>query len=179
MKRKKNKPRMLHASCFTFHDAGFTLIELLISVAIIAVISSVIFANVGSRKTDLARAARALILDVRYAQNLSLAPSAIPICIYGLRVQSATQYFLYQRPDCSDGQYRYVAGFSVQVGNTITLEDGILISSGAGQDVAFEAPEPITYVNGLQNQSLVITLTSSDGQTKNVSINRFGRVEIQ
>lgn len=156
---------------------GFTLIELLVAVAVLGVVSSFVFASVGKKQQDATRAAQKLALDIRTMQNRSLAPTDISVCVYGVKVQSATSYDLYYDPACAGGK-QYDAGTSVII-SSVTLENGVTVSNFFGQDVAFEAPEPVTYLNGATGASpMTITLTGQGG-TKNIVINRFGRVDIQ
>lgn len=162
-------------------SAGFTLIELLVAVAVIAIVSSLVFANVGSSKKDLSRSAQKLALDIRQTQNLSLAPSDAPICVYGVRAESPTSYFLYKRSGCpnprtvpANNEYD---GNPANIISTVPLS-GVSIVSALPFDMSFEAPEPITYLNGATGTAqMLITLQGSTG-TKNISVNRFGRVEI-
>lgn len=159
-------------------NKGFTLIELLVAIGVIAVVSSFVFANVNSKQKNLSRSAQKLALDIRRAQNLSLAPSDSPVCIYGLKINSPTDYFLYRDATCASGK-AYGASSVLVDGQNISLESGVTIANAAGQDAAFEAPEPITYLNGVTGATpMVITLQSATA-TKNIVINRFGRVEIQ
>ena len=178
--------RLFYASCFTFHEKGFTLIEILISIAIIGTLSSVVMVNIGfgNRQQNLLRAAQLLALDIRRAQNLSLAPTDSPTCVYGLNINSATRYFVYFDRDqtCANG-HRYVAGspsIAIIDNPGITLKNSITIDAPFNQDIAFEAPEPITYINGAKDSAgFTITLRSPDNTTKTVTVNRFGQVEIQ
>lgn len=174
---------------------GFTLIELLVSISIVGVLSSLIMVNsgFGSRQKNLDRAAQQLALDIRTAQNLSLAPNDSPNCLYGLHVDSATQYGIYKKPNCPitggslDHQFNILTDSII---SPVSIKNNIVIStpSPSSLDVSFEAPEPITYLQGIQNNSnvqgggntvMTITLQSQDNMTKNVVINRFGQVEIQ
>ncbi len=178
---------------------GFTLIELLVSISIIGILSSLVMVNggAGSRQKNLDRAAQQLVLDIRTAQNMSLAPSDTPNCIYGLHVQSSAQYIVYRKTTCV-GTTPYEYDSTDQANNivisTTNLSNGIVIStqillSPNDLDIAFEAPEPITYLEGVKNNEkvhgvtgntvLTITLQSQDGATKNIVTNRFGQVEIQ
>lgn len=151
----------------------------MVAVAVLGIVSSFVFASVGRGKQDATRSAQALALDIRTAQNKSLAPTDSPVCVYGIKVQSAISYDLYYDPDplCSGGR-QYTGGISVVL-STVTLENGVTISNFSGQDIAFEAPEPITYLNGAMGATpMTITLTGSGG-SKQVTINRFGRIDIQ
>jgi|SRR3989344_8757383 len=163
---------------------GFTLIELMVSIAIVGILASVIVTNTrfGERQQALAQAAQKLVLDLRKAQNSALAPGAETDCIYGLKIDSDSSYFIYKRSDAEcliDGQYKYVDG-SANKTETILLNKNIRFT-GSGMDVAFEAPEPITHIDGASTTaSLEIELFSSVNNTaKKVIINRLGQMEIR
>ncbi len=174
--------RMFQVSSFKFHEKGFTLIELLVAVGVIAIISSLVFANVNTSKKNLSRSAQKLALDIRQAQNLSLAPSDSPICVYGVRAESSTSYFLYKRSDCPDPRTDPLNngydGNPANIIDTVLLND-ISIASAVPFDMSFEAPEPITYLNGATGTVPMLITLQSPTATKNVSVNRFGRVETQ
>lgn len=161
---------------------GFTLIELLVAVAVLGVVSSFVFASVGKRQQDATRAAQKLALDIRTAQNRSLAPTDDPICVYGIHADDTSSYFLYKRPDCplpravaSNNQYDEVSSTKIE---TITLS-GASITSAVPFDVSFEAPEPITFLNGATGTEPMTITVSGQGISKNIEINRFGRIDIQ
>jgi len=175
----KTKSHKLKAS------AGFTLIELLVAVAVLGIVSSFVFASVGKKQQDATRATQKLALDIRTAQNNSLAPTNLPVCIYGVKIKSPISYVIYKEDDCAAGKaYEDPDSFPPTPSEdieTVTLESGVTISNFSGQDIAFEAPEPITYLNGVTGtgvQPLTISLQGQSG-TKNIVINRFGRIDIQ
>ena len=188
----KKKRSLFHVSCFMFHERGFTLIELLTAVAVIGIVSALVLVNLntGKKQKDIERAAQKLMLDIRRAQNLSLSPSSGNVCVYGLKINSVNDYFIYRNDDpagdCAIGR-SYVGGGCIMgescVEEAISIGDSIEISSGAGEDMAFEAPEPVTYFNGATStNALIITLSHSSCQgcaPKNVVVNRFGQVEVQ
>lgn len=164
---------------------GFTLIELMVSIAIVGILSSVVMANTrfGSRQQDLTRAAQKLAFDIRKSQNAALAPGAESHCIYGMVVRTKSRYILYRRSDSqcgNDGMYKYVNGLSTRL-EIINLDKNIRFTVVSDRDAAFEAPEPITYINGATTTAEVqIELFSSAiNMSKKVIVNRLGQVEIQ
>ncbi len=163
-------------------DRGFTMIELLIAAGVIAIISSVVFASVGPRHKDLSRATQRLAQDIRRAQNFSLAPSDTPICVYGVRADSPTSYFLYKRSDCPPPRTTPANNeYDSDPANIIetVLLDNVSIVSAVPFDMSFEAPEPITYLNGATGTTPILIMLQGSTGTRNISVNRFGRVEIQ
>ena len=165
-------------------ERGFTLIELMVSIAIVGILASVVAANTsfGNRQQVLAQAVQKLALDLRKAQNFALAPGAETDCIYGLKIDSDSSYFIYKRSDAEcliDGQYIYMEGSSSKT-ETVILNKNIKFAA-FNKEVAFEAPEPIAYINNSSTTaSLEIELSSSVNNTvKKVIINRLGQVEIQ
>src|SRR3989344_5457759 len=164
---------------------GFTLIELMVSIAIVGILASIVVANTrfGERQQALAQTAQKLALDLRKAQNSALAPGAETDCIYGLKIDSDSSYFIYKRSDSecqNDGQYKYVNG-SASKTETILLNKNIKFITVLNKEVAFEAPEPIVHIDGASTTaSLEIELFSSvNNTTKKVVINRLGQMEIQ
>lgn len=167
-------------------ELGFTLIEMLVAIAIIGILSMVILTNVGARNTDLTRATQKLALDIRRAQNLSLAPTDNPNCLYGIRLLSVSSYALYRRQTCGLGAagHRYdseiTSGGTSETLETVLL-DGALIASPASWDVSFEPPEPVVYLDGSTGAPPTIIQLQVVGGTslKEVEVNRFGRVEVR
>ena len=165
---------------------GFTLIELLTAITVIGIVSGFVLVNLnaGKKQKDIQRAAQKLMLDIRRAQNLSLSPLRDNVCVYGLKINSAADYLIYRNDgDCAGADdYKYRVTSVVE--ESINIGDDIEISNFAvNMDTSFEAPEPITYINGATSTaSLPITLFNSSCPTcasKNVVVNRFGQVEIQ
>ena len=180
----KKKRSMFHVSCFMFHEKGFTLIELMTAIAVIGIVSAVVLVNLnaGKKQKDIERAAQKLVLDIRKAQNYSLSPTASNVCVYGVKINSAVDYIIYYNDgDCGSVGYAYYAGSIVK--ENINIGEIRISPADVGKDMSFEAPEPITYINGATSTaSLPITLSNSSCPTcapKNVVINRFGQVEVQ
>lgn len=154
----------------------------MVAVAIMAVVSSFLFASIGKKQQDAIRASQKLALDIRTAQNKSLAPTDSPVCVYGIHADTATHYFLYKRPTCpaprsvvANNQYD---GDPSNMLDAVTLS-GASITTAVPFDVSFEAPEPITYINGATGTSPLLVTLQGQGLQHGIIINRFGRIEIQ
>ena len=158
------------------------MIELLTAVAIIGILSALIVTKVNTNQQNFNRAAQRLALDIRRAQNLSLSPPETDNCIYGVYRKSGSSYILYKRSkaQCLDGNYKYVSGGQSTELETVSLPSGISWGGGGIRDVAFEGPEPITYlcVGGNCTPSSSISDTITMG-SKTIAVNRFGMVEVQ
>src|SRR3989344_9610485 len=184
----KKKRSLFHVSCFKFHEKGFTLIELLTAVAVIGIVSAVVLVNLnaGKKQKDIERAAQKLVLDIRKAQNYSLSPTASDVCVYGVKINSVADYFIYRNDNDGGGNCADRAhDSSISVEDpSIAIGSGVTVSNfAADMDMSFEAPEPMTYFNGLEAaDTLTIALSNSSCPacvSKNVVINRFGQVEVQ
>lgn len=177
---------MFHVSCFTFHEKGFTLIELMVSIAIVGILASTIIANTrfGERQQALAQAAQKLVLDLRKAQNSALAPGAENDCIYGINRISGSRYRVYKRSEiqCLDNRREYDSppNGSSEL-EIVDMPKGISWAGNGIRDIAFEAPEPITYLDNSSstNSGEIRLLSSINNTTKKVIINRLGQMEIR
>ena len=193
MRKIIKKSLLLKAKSYKLKaGGGFTLIELLTAIAVIGIVSALVLVNLntGKKQKDIERAAQKLMLDIRKAQNLSLSPSSGNVCVYGLKINSVNDYFIYRNDDpagdCAIGR-SYVGGGCIMgescVEEDVSIGDSIEISSGVGEDMAFEAPEPMTYFNGAPAAgTMTVTLSNSSCPacvSKDVVINRFGQVEVQ
>ena len=191
MRKIIKKSLLLKAKSYKLKaGGGFTLIELLTAVAVIGIVSSFVLVNLntGKKQKDIERAAQKLMLDIRKAQNLSLSPSETDNCIYGVYRKSGNSYILYKRSknQCFDGNYKYVGSGQSSELETVSLPSGISWAGGSGRirDVAFEGPEPITYLcvgsscTPSSSTSGTIKLDATIG-SKSITVNRFGMVEVQ
>ena len=168
------------------NNSGFTMIELLVAMAIVSILSVLTLTNIreGSNDQALLRSAQNFASNIKKAQNFALSPKkygANPVCFYGIKINTATDYFLYynDRNNCV-GQVRYNNNFSTKL-KTIKLENGIIFTNIVNQDIAFLPPEPMTYFFGNQNfiDKNIILQISGGLKTKTITINKFGNVEVQ
>jgi len=180
---------------------GFTLIELLTSIAVVIILSAIVFANYrsGERQYALQRSTHKLAQDIRRIQEMAtstrefkcsgypnpiIPPGGYGVYFPNLSPTTNNYYILFA--DCN-GDSDYDSGEQL-LGGTVNLEKGITISSHvppANQSqaawVLFTPPDPTTIFNKDNNNStLTITLTTSSNppKTKEVKMNTSGLIEV-
>ncbi len=188
-KIKFNIKKFLKFKAFFKADEGFTLLELLVAMSIIIIMSAVTVANikVGNDRQALLRSTQKFAFDIRKVQNLALSPKKYgtnPVCFYGIKIESSTSYFLYydDRSNCNAGVTRF-SGQSTKIDpQPVFLESGIEFADTVNKEVTFVPPEPISYFFGNANnfpQNIVLRITQNITDTRTVTINKFGNIEIQ
>ncbi len=169
---------------------GFTLAEMIVSVFILALLASIIIANyrAGQKQVNLQNAVNQLASDLRLAQNYTLAGKEeasgnFPQGGWGIHLANGSNaYILFAD---SNGNYAYDAGegFKTLALPAKTNINALTVggSDSSPLDIVFEPPDPTTYIAGLANNNEAeITLQEADsGQTKKISVNCFGLIEIE
>lgn len=183
-------------------NKGFTLIEITIVVTIIALLGTIFVANYrgGERQFALKRSAHKLSQDLRGAQEMAMSsqttplefgPETFPKGGYGIYFEEgADSYILFA--DCDgDGLYDGTGGSLSCVAATeitpypekieeIFFEEGISIDSlfpvSPNISLTFFPPDPILIIKPTSNSASVVL--SFDGQTKTVSINSVGLIDV-
>ena len=170
-------------------NSGFTLIELLASISIIVVISGIFIINFhgADKRSELGVAKQRLASSIRMAQNNSLGSKTYdgintPKGGWGVHFDLAnpTQYIIFADKNAPNGNQTYDAGEAIEIKN---LPAGVTIDSLSPAnvvDIVFFPPDPITYVNGLDNATATIGLKESlNNSTALVTVNFFGLIDTQ
>lgn len=163
---------------------GFTLAELLVVIGIIALISTVVFANYrqGEKHFSLQRASYALVQDIRSAQNMAMGARTVAGVVpegYGIyfNTSTPTQYKIFA--DNGDGLY---GGGDTDV-TTLQFESGIAITSlstGGTLSVVFFPPDPSVLISGNELiTSASITINYEGGPARIISVNKAGLIQAQ
>ncbi|MEK7173236.1 MAG: prepilin-type N-terminal cleavage/methylation domain-containing protein [Patescibacteria group bacterium] len=173
---------------------GFTLIELLVVLAIISVMSSIVFADFSNSEGKLAlkRAAYQVAQDIRETEEMVLSSAAEvtcdgnkKICGYGLEfnaTQSPTSYFMFLDCDNNCANSNYQRDGNDKDIRRANLEKGIQIHqlSPSPLNIVFREPDPTVWINKADwGVEAIITLQSPQNETRAVKVNSVGRVELQ
>ncbi|MDD3151076.1 MAG: prepilin-type N-terminal cleavage/methylation domain-containing protein [Candidatus Gastranaerophilales bacterium] len=167
--------------------AGFTLIELLVSIVIIAAMSGIFMVNYHNtnKRSELGIIKQKLASDIRLAQNNSLGSKTYdgintPAGGWGVHFSLAdpTHYIIFADKNAPNGNQSYDVGEAIE---TKTLPVGVTISALSPAnivDIVFFPPDPVTYVNGLNNTNAQITLLENiNNSTAMISVNFFGLID--
>lgn len=165
---------------------GFTIVEMTVVTFIILLISGIILANFerGSSAAALNRTASQLALDLRRAQNNALSTTIFQNQApfgYGLYfdVNQPTTAIMFadlndnQRYDGADELFE-----TIEIKNNIQL---VSVTPANPLTIFFRAPEPTTYINGVNSGGASLTLQPSDNPSlqRQLIINVSGQINIQ
>lgn len=171
-------------------NKGFTLVELLVTIAIIGILSSVLFlGRTGEeKKLALQRTAYQLTQDLRETQEMAMGAGEVSCAggethnfgVYFHVVSSPTSYLLFA--DCDKDQSYIQANDEVL--REVNLEKGVQIQSispsvSNALNIVFSPPNPITFINGedWREEAEIILILGED--EKIIKINSAGRIEIE
>jgi prepilin-type N-terminal cleavage/methylation domain-containing protein len=175
---------------------GYSLIELLVVIVMIGILSGVIFASSrNSPKTlSLDRSAQKANQDISQARGMAmggyLATCTVggPVNGYGIFFSTASpsQYLVYANCDADN---KYSASLDKQIGNSLSLESGVSVSSlktgvsgtaTTSISIFFLPPDPILYTNGTARvTSSVVLSVSGLSQTKTLNVSGSGIVNVK
>jgi prepilin-type N-terminal cleavage/methylation domain-containing protein len=172
--------------CFKYphKKAGFTLIELMVVIGIMTILTAMFLAGyrTAGKDSDLRMAAAQLMNNIRMAQSKTLGAAKyegdVPVGGWGVYLtEDSSDYVIYAD---IDGDFSYDG--STEEWRTIDMPENTSISSidiASSVDIAFEPPDPITYINQQDDVGEVnIIISDNRGNIKKVRVNFFGLIEI-
>ncbi len=170
---------------------AFTLVESLIVVAIIAILSLILFPNYQSAQQQLAlqRSAFKLAQDIRTVQEMAMSvkefEGEVPEGGYGISLSSpSTSYTIFADVD-SDGEYDNPS----EKVEDISLESGIEINSiipASLISIIFLPPDPEVFFKnpggadlGVNDVTLEIAISSDTSKNVDIIVNKAGFIDIE
>jgi len=171
-------------------NKGFTIIELFVVMAIISILSSVVFMNWGHGEAGFAlqNSAYQLFQDIREMQEMAMEAKEIDCgggdtgSTFGIQFkQSFTNYYILF-VDCNENKFYEEA--NDQLIRTVYFEEGVEISTlspAAAFNILFVPPEPTTYIkNQPSGAEGVISIHNPDYPLeKTIRVNTSGMIEIK
>jgi len=183
---------------------GLTLVEMIVSIAMIAIITSVFATNYHStnKRTDLIMTAQSLVSDIHWAQNNTLGlvkyGTAVPPGGWGVHfdLDQPNEYIVFADLNApgTAGYLEYdenTEGLVSSGARRVSLSDKINLSAlaiaGTGEldanwvNITFLPPDPITNINSNLGTStaLEIELTEVQSNSKKViQVNFLGLAEV-
>lgn len=180
---------------------GLTLLELMAVVAMIIIVTGIVFASYGIGKDSMAleRAGQKLYQDFRLTINAAMAGSTeykgVGIYFNNSTEANSKVYIIYKDLNTSNNRI-YDSGEELY---TINIEDGVKIcdirnvsdTSVTTSTIFFKSPYPTTFLNpssGDETQGIYRTPNSikielcmidDENRTKTININSSGRVNIE
>jgi len=172
------------------NEKSFTLVELLVSMFIIVLIAGVVFANYrqGGQQFALQRSVNKLAQDIRRAQAMAMGASEYQGSVpprYGVEFTTDNpDYYILFADNNDNGTYQSNPDVEVE---KIPLEEGVrifelfTISPQTGLWISFKSPDPITEIRdpGGPRSLGGIRLIGANNQTKTISVNAAGLIEIE
>lgn len=183
-----------HKICrFVSYSArGFTLLELLVSMAIFAIITTVVVVNFRTgRHTDTLRSsAMGLVNQMRELQSMAQVGRTVEVCPddnglaqvarggYGLYIERGQILFF---ANCAHGNRGYNADSRALGILTPMIGQGVAIDSPAQLAILFEPPNASIFINGAQDQgeAQIILRHDISAERRTVIIRRLsGLIEL-
>lgn len=155
-----------------YKQTGFTMIELLVTVFIITLLSSLIFAsyNSGQRKYVLSQSSQQLVSDLRQAQNMAM--SGVDISSYhgyGVHAEDNDNFYIFFADENGDSVYKSQNDTIIKTVNLPNLIKINSVSPSSNLDIFFESPNPVTYINNDSSVGQVGTIVL---EIENTSLNK-------
>lgn len=165
---------------------GFTLIELVVVIAIMAIISAILFAGKQreEKRWALQFSAYELAQNFREMQEMAMGAGEIQCggvytYSFGIHFLESDSYSLYA--DCNDNNIKDEADVFLRTAR-FRKEVKICSLSLSPLDIVFTPPEPQSFINNEPiDQEGIITLCLKDDETetKIVKVNTVGKIEIE
>lgn len=184
----KEKSPPLRKKHYSKLISGFTLVELSVSIAIIAIMATLIVANYGAgrRQDELNRSAQEVALNIHRAQNYALfsrvaaeCGNKVPLGGYGILMPGTSQTSYQIFADCNgNGTLRPMVGPLNNLESEINFKS---LSPSQPLFITFEPPIGSVSVNGVSNgtATIVLQIASDPTQTKTISVAANGSVSVQ
>jgi prepilin-type N-terminal cleavage/methylation domain-containing protein len=190
--------RMIRSSIDEERIRGFTLVEITVTVAIIALLATMVLLSnrEGERALALQRASHRVAQDIRRAQDMAISGRDCPECSgdevfgYGIffDIANPTSYFIYAdvHPPAPNGNDFYDASQDVVIEN-ISMEEGAVLHSLNGGAprlcINFRPPDPTVKIKEDETDDLAtgqidIIFGSDTSDVRTITVNKAGLIDI-
>ncbi len=140
-------------------EAGFTIIELVVVIIVLAIIAIAVFSRWPSGSINLGAQAKALVSDIRYAQNLSVTSGQR----YYLRISPPATYTISNY--AGSGLTTYTLSSGMTFGTLTNLPNSLVAFDGQGTPYT-----NLTMPGAALAATATIQLKAQDGSSTNVTI---------
>ncbi len=175
-------------------NKGFTLIELLVTVAVIGIVSSVVFMGKSQEDEKLALKLSAFTLsqNIREMQEKALAaedvvcpnPSNKP-CGFGMHFETNNDVytpFIDCSNNCDTSNHKLTGADKVLLDVSLGKKVKICSLPSSNWDLVFSPPDPAVYLDSVKwgaESVITLCLKLKPSQTKNIRLNNAGKIEIE
>jgi len=171
-------------------NKGFTMIELFVVMAIISILSSVVFMNWkhGEASFALQNSAYQLSQDIKEMQEMAMEARGIDCgggdtgSSFGVQFERSYVNYYILFIDCNENKIYEANDLEIR---TVYFEEGIEISSlspSAAFNILFVPPEPTTYIknqaSGIEG-AISIYNPNYPSKQKTIIVNTSGMIEIK
>jgi type II secretion system protein H len=166
-------------------EQGFTLVELIVVFAVMGLLTALFLANYRpvSERTEVEMSTQEMAANIRLAQSNTLGAAEyegnVPEGGWGVYMEDEDdQYIIY-----ADVDNNHIYSGESEKWQKKELPGGIYITStggGSRADVAFEPPDPTTYINGnsTSTDEVVVTIADNNDNFSQIKMNFFGLIEV-
>ncbi len=174
--------------------AGFTLLEILVTIAVIGIVSSVVFMGKSQEEEKLALKLGAFTLsqNIREMQEKALAaenvvcptPSFKP-CGFGMHFETNHDVytpFIDCSDNCDNSSHKLTSGDKILLDVSLGAKIKICSLPSSSWDLVFSPPDPVVYLNSIKwgdQAAITLCLKSKPSQTKDIKLNNAGKIEIE